>query len=104
IDVASFMASRPTLWASETVILEQRSSSATLRGRLLTIDGKAPQVTAYLSRAEIIEKGLKGIAPVLAWVDSIDAFFLEIQGSGVIRLEDGTELKVGYAGQNGHSY
>tara|TARA_Y100001970_G_scaffold292870_1_gene436277 strand:+ start:5492 stop:6688 length:1197 start_codon:yes stop_codon:yes gene_type:complete len=41
----------------------------------------------------------------LVWVDSAaDAFFLHIQGSGRIRLPDGTTLRVGYAGTNGHLY
>lgn len=36
--------------------------------------------------------------------DSIDAFFLEIQGSGRIELDNGDLLRVGYAGQNGHPF
>lgn len=104
IDVGSFMESRPNLWASDVKALEQRSNYSILRGRLLKADGQSPRVTAYYSRADIVEKGLNGIAPILAWVDPIDAFFLEIQGSGVVRLDDGTELKVGYAAQNGHPY
>jgi len=41
----------------------------------------------------------------LLWVtNEIDAFFLEIQGSGRIALPDGTAMRVGYAGQNGHPY
>lgn len=41
----------------------------------------------------------------VVWVDDpVDAFFLHIQGSGLVRLEDGSELRVGYAGQNGHPY
>jgi membrane-bound lytic murein transglycosylase A len=41
----------------------------------------------------------------IAWVDDpVELFFLQIQGSGRIRLEDGTMLRVGYAGANGHPY
>jgi membrane-bound lytic murein transglycosylase A len=41
----------------------------------------------------------------IAWVeDSIDLFFLHIQGSGLIRLPDGALLSVGYAAQNGRPY
>jgi membrane-bound lytic murein transglycosylase A len=36
--------------------------------------------------------------------DAIEAFFLQIQGSGRVRLESGEELRVGYADQNGHPY
>lgn len=71
----------------------------TLRGRL---DGR--RVVPYASRAEI--GGAKRLrAPVLAWVDdAVALFFLQIQGSGRIRLEDGATLYVGYADQNGHPY
>lgn len=41
----------------------------------------------------------------LAWVDSpVDAFFLQIQGSGRVLLDDGTQIRIGYDGQNGHVY
>ena len=71
-----------------------------LRGRL---DGR--RVVPYYSRADIEN----GAAPVagkeIAWVDdAIEAFFLQIQGSGRIRLENGDMLRVGYADQNGHPY
>lgn len=43
-------------------------------------------------------------APLL-WVDSpIDAFFLEIQGSGVVQMDTGESIRVGFDGQNGHVY
>jgi membrane-bound lytic murein transglycosylase A len=42
---------------------------------------------------------------VLAWVDDpVDAFLLHIQGSGRLRLRDGSVMRVGYAGDNGHAY
>ncbi len=42
---------------------------------------------------------------VLVWLDDpVDAFFLSIQGSGRIRLRDGSLLRLGYAGNNGHDY
>ena len=41
----------------------------------------------------------------LVWVDdAVDAFFLQIQGSGIVALDDGSTMRVGYAGQNGHPY
>ncbi|WP_435640679.1 murein transglycosylase A [Micavibrio aeruginosavorus] len=44
-------------------------------------------------------------ATVLAWVDNpVDAFFLQIQGSGRVQMDDGSVLQVGYAAQNGHPY
>ena len=44
-------------------------------------------------------------ADVICWVaDRIDRFFLHIQGSGVIRLQDGSTIGIGYVAQNGYSY
>lgn len=59
----------------------------------------------YLDRAAI-ETGVMGAkAPVLFWLDdAIDAFFLQVQGSGQVRLPDGAVARVGYAADNGHRY
>lgn len=40
----------------------------------------------------------------IAYVDPDDLLFLQIQGSGRLRFEDGSEMRVGYDGQNGHPY
>jgi membrane-bound lytic murein transglycosylase A len=41
----------------------------------------------------------------IVWVDDpVDAFFLHIQGSGRVRMEDGSVIRLGYAGHNGHAY
>lgn len=74
-----------------------------LRGRL---DGQ--RVVPYADRREIETRETKrgyGVQPVIAWLDDpVDAFFLEIQGSGRIQLRDGSLIRVGYADQNGHPY
>lgn len=42
---------------------------------------------------------------VLVWLDDpVDAFFVEIQGSGRVALAEGGEMRIGYAAQNGHAY
>ena len=71
-----------------------------VRGR---VDGK--RVVPYWPRADI-ERGKAPLAgKALAYVaQPIDAFFLQIQGSGRIRLPDGTAMRVGYADQNGHPF
>lgn len=105
VDLDSFIAARPELSALSATPLEQRSRQNILRGRLSKNEKEAlPRVTAYADRAEIDQKGLEKQSKVLAWVDPIDGFFLEIQGSGVVRLKNGKEIKIGYAGQNGHPY
>jgi membrane-bound lytic murein transglycosylase A len=69
-----------------------------VRGRLV-----GNKVLPYYSRAEIIGRD-KG-APVLLWAeDPIELFFLQIQGSGRVKLPSGEMVRVGYADQNGHPY
>lgn len=60
----------------------------------------------YYDRRTIEEKQiLAGRGLELAWAaDPVDVFFLEIQGSGRLVFDDGTEAYVNYAGQNGHTY
>lgn len=71
-----------------------------LRGRL---DGR--KVVPYWSRSDIDGGKLGSEGKVLAWADDpVDAFFLQVQGSGRLQLEDGTVLRIGYANQNGHPY
>lgn len=58
----------------------------------------------YPSRAEIEGHGLPA-AQELVWLDDpVEAFFLQIQGSGRIRLRDGSILRVGFADHNGRPY
>lgn len=72
-----------------------------LRGRLV-----GNKVLPYWSRAELGERASAHAAvPVLLWVDdAIEAFFLQIQGSGRVRLPSGEMVRIGYADQNGHPY
>nr|WP_245593604.1 murein transglycosylase A [Azospirillum halopraeferens] len=66
------------------------------------VDGR---LRPYEDRAAIESGALKDRGLELLWVDDpIGAFFLHIQGSGRITLADGGEVRVGYAGQNGHRY
>jgi membrane-bound lytic murein transglycosylase A len=60
----------------------------------------------WVSRREI-EQGrlLEGRGLEIAWVDDpVDLFFLQVQGSGRIRLTDGSVIRVGYGGRNGQPY
>ncbi len=57
----------------------------------------------FESRTEI-EAGALANAQPLAWVRPVDAFFLQIQGSGRVVFEDGAVLRAGYDGVNGHPY
>ena len=68
-----------------------------LRGKL-----KGDRLIPYDSR-ESLEKR-NDLEPICYIDNKIDLFFLQIQGSGKIKLQDGTMLNVGYANQNGRRY
>jgi membrane-bound lytic murein transglycosylase A len=59
----------------------------------------------YYDRAEIEDGALDGRGLEICWLkDPIDAFFIHIQGSARIQLEDGAMLRVNYDAHNGHRY
>jgi membrane-bound lytic murein transglycosylase A len=70
-----------------------------LRGRL-----SGRKVIPYGTRADIERANLPG--KELVWVnDPVEAFFLEVQGSGRVKLDDtGETVRIAYADQNGHPY
>ena len=71
---------------------------------------RQPEVAKYsnpwLTRREIeTSPYMPGKGYEIAWVDDpVELFFLQIQGSGRIRLPDGRVIRVGYGGSNGHPY
>jgi membrane-bound lytic murein transglycosylase A len=62
--------------------------------------------TLWFSRQQIEQRGLlNGRGLEIAWLDDpVEVYFLQIQGSGRVRMTDGRVIRVGYAGQNGHPY
>ncbi|HEY7772706.1 MAG TPA: MltA domain-containing protein [Marinagarivorans sp.] len=65
------------------------------------VDGQ--QLKPYWTREEIHHKGIP--AKPIAWAaDSVDVFFLHIQGSGLLDLGNGETMRVGFAGRNGQPY
>ncbi len=71
-----------------------------VRGR---VDGR--KVVPYWTRAEIDAGQAPLAGKALVYVDDpVDAFFLEIQGSGRVQLPDGSVQRVGYADQNGQPF
>jgi membrane-bound lytic murein transglycosylase A len=66
------------------------------------VDGR---LTPFPDRAAIEDGALDAERLALLWVDDpVAAFFLQIQGSGRVRLPDGSMVLVGYDGQNGQAY
>lgn len=73
--------------------------SLRLRGKL-----ENSRLVPYPTRGEIESKGLLRGQELLWLDDPIDAFFLQVQGSGRVLLPSGETVRVGYAEQNGHPY
>ncbi|MCK5284891.1 MAG: murein transglycosylase A [Alphaproteobacteria bacterium] len=70
------------------------------------INGK---LKPYEDRADIVSGNWPHNDKALLWIDNpVDAFFVQIQGSGVIEVEETNAqkslMRIGYAGQNGHIY
>jgi len=86
---------------AEQVIVFPNASVEKIVGRVHD-DGFVP----YYSRREIDQSGfLRGKGYEIAWIkDPIDLFFLHIQGSGILRLQDNRQLHVSYAASNGRPY
>ena len=63
------------------------------------------KIIPYFSRKEIMGGALEGKAKVVAYFrDPVDLFFMQIQGSGILRTESGEMIRIGYAGANGREY
>ncbi len=76
-----------------------------LKGRKIRGRVEGTNFVPYPDRARIEEGALEGRARVLAWAaDPVEIFFLQIQGSGRLRLPDGSVMRIGYDTQNGRAY
>ena len=61
------------------------------------------RLVPYFTRSEIENAGID--APVILWGDDkVDIFLMQIQGSAVALLDDGTTVRVSYADNNGHRF
>jgi membrane-bound lytic murein transglycosylase A len=76
-----------------------------LRGRLIKgVNGQGDRVVPYATRGELEKSGqLRGLELVYV-EDPVEAFFLQVQGSGRVQLDNGQMMRVGYHNQNGHPY
>ncbi|MEP3244024.1 MAG: MltA domain-containing protein [Sneathiella sp.] len=76
-----------------------------LKGQRIAGLVKGGELVPFADRSKIETGSLAGRDLEIVWVDSaVDAFFLHIQGSGRVELQEGGDLRVGYAAQNGHPY
>jgi membrane-bound lytic murein transglycosylase A len=83
-----------------------RRPSLRYRYPVYRVPPELPAGRPWLTRRQILTSGvLEGRGLEIAWVDDpVELFFLQIQGSGRIRLDDGSVIRVGYGGANGHPY
>jgi membrane-bound lytic murein transglycosylase A len=89
----------------ELVEVDLGAFAPDLRGRRIAGQIRDGRLQPFPDRAAIEAGALDGRGLELVWVDSaVDAFFLQIQGSGRVVLPDGRVMRLGYAGQNGHPY
>jgi len=66
-----------------------------------TPEGQVP----YYTREEIVAGALSGRGLELLYLDDpVELFFMQVQGSGRVRLTDGSAVRLGFAGKNGHPY
>jgi len=85
-----------------TIVDETKGAKA---GTLTHGHKTAKGVEPYYTRAEIEQGVLAGRNLELVYLaDPVDAFFMSIQGSARVQLDDGTLMRVGYDGKNGHPY
>lgn len=74
--------------------------SRRLVGRL-----EGQKLVPYYTRSEIMEPEYSDKAPVILWADSyVDVYVMQIQGSAVAELDDGSKVRVGFADTNGRPF
>jgi membrane-bound lytic murein transglycosylase A len=79
--------------------------SPDLQGKRVRGRVSGPALVPYYERGQIVDGALSGQNLEIAWAaDPIEFFFLQIQGSGRLRLPDGSIMRIGYDDQNGRDY
>ena len=88
---------------ADLVELNLRDFGADLPNTRLVGHVKNGKFVPYYKRADIENKGVD--APVLMWADDpVDIHFMQIQGSAIAKMNDGSDLRIGYADNNGHKF
>ena len=90
----------------EPELMGSRKQSDRFQVPLYRRPDDVPNGIPWLTRKELETSGIledRGLE--IVWLeDLVDKFFLQIQGSGRVRLDEGGSLRVGYGGKNGHPY
>jgi membrane-bound lytic murein transglycosylase A len=89
----------------ELIEADLGSFSPDLKGRKIRGQVKNGSLVQYLDRTAIEDGGLNGRGLEIGYAaDAVEFFFLQIQGSGRLRMPDGAIVRIGYDNQNGHPY
>jgi membrane-bound lytic murein transglycosylase A len=89
----------------DLVEVDLRETCPDCPGRTVLGRMRNGQLEKYYTRAEIEAGVLAGRGQELAWLDDpVEAYFLHVQGSALLRLEDGVQLQISYSGSNGYPY
>jgi membrane-bound lytic murein transglycosylase A len=76
-----------------------------LKGKRIAGKVEEGALIPFADRKAIDQGALAGRKLEIVWVDDpVEAFFLQVQGSGRVELAEGGEMRVGYAAQNGRPY
>ncbi len=79
--------------------------SDSLKGKKIRGKVEGQNFVPYADRKAIENGALAGRGLEIAWAaDAAEFFFLQVQGSGRLRLPDGSVMRIGYDGQNGRDY
>ncbi len=79
--------------------------SDALKGKKIRGRVEGTNFIPYYDRAAIEAGSLDGRARILGWAaDPVELFFLQVQGSGLVRTPDGSVIRIGYDSQNGRDY
>lgn len=90
---------------SDLVDVDLGLFSESLKGRKIRGRVDGTNFVPYHDRTAIEAGAIDRTAPIIAWAaDPVDIFFLQIQGSGRLRLPDGGIMRIGYDSQNGRDY
>lgn len=90
---------------SDLIDVDLGAFSDDLKGKSIRGKVQGTKFIPYDERAAIVDGSLAGRGLEIGWAaDPVEFFFLQIQGSGRLRLPDGGVMRIGYESQNGRSY
>jgi len=89
----------------DLVVVDLEKFDPERKGEQLTGRLENNHLLPFFDRRQIEQGALNGRQLELLWLDDpIDLFFLHIQGSGRVRLPDGSDVRLAFAARNGHRY